>query len=70
MAPSATEPSGQAMDIDKEYPAAKIFTPREVGFQSVTQSRPDGYKKARSLGPGKAAIVIDNGIDPSLRQLQ
>lgn len=64
MAPSATGPLAQAMEVEITYPPAQIFPPREAHFESFVETRRDGYQKAKSRGSGKAAIVIDNGNIP------
>jgi len=68
MAPSATDPPAQTKETEVTYPTAQLFPPKEAHFESFIETRPDGYQKAKSRGPGKAAIVIDNGIHSSLRQ--
>lgn len=61
MAPSATQPSTEAMEMEITYPPAQIFPAREAHFESFIETRRDGYQKVKSRGAGKAAIVIDNG---------
>ena len=61
MAPSAINPSAQAPGPQSSAPPPKLHTPRELHFEKYLPIQPDGYRKARSLGPERAAIVIDNG---------
>jgi hypothetical protein len=64
MAPSVVDPSAQASELQISAPPPKLYTPRELQFEKYLASKSDGYQKARSLGPGRAAIVIDNGYNP------
>ncbi|KAG0650264.1 Actin arp5 [Hyphodiscus hymeniophilus] len=61
MAPSAIDPSTQASDPQISAPPPQLYTPRELHFERYLASQPDGYRQARSRGPERAAIVIDNG---------
>ena len=66
MAPSAIDQSAQASEPQNIVPPPKLYTPREIHFEKYLDSQPDGYQKAVSRGPERAAIVIDNGNSPSL----
>ncbi|RDW63891.1 putative ARP5-actin-related protein [Coleophoma crateriformis] len=60
MAPSAIEPPAQA----SQQPAASpptLYPAKEAQFERYVEPESDGYAKASSMGPGGAAIVIDNG---------
>lgn len=63
MAPSAIDPSAEASP-QSGVPPPKLYTPRELHYESYLDRQPDGYQKAVSRGPERAAIVIDNGLTP------
>jgi len=62
MAPSAIQPSAQGTELQDAVPPPKLYPPREAHFEKYIEPKSDGYRKAKSRGSGKAAIVIDNGI--------
>ena len=64
MAPSAIDPSAQASEPQNALPPPKLFTPREIHFEKYLDVQADGYRLAKSRGPERAAIVIDNGNIP------
>ncbi|TVY22718.1 Actin-like protein [Lachnellula hyalina] len=61
MAPSATGPASQAGEPQSFLPPPTTYPPREAHFERFIDTQPDGYEKAVSRGPGRTAIVIDNG---------
>ncbi|KAF4634140.1 hypothetical protein G7Y89_g3957 [Cudoniella acicularis] len=61
MAPSAIETAPQASEPESSIPPPKLYPPREAHFEKFIEPQPDGYRKAVSRGPDRAAIVIDNG---------
>jgi actin-related protein 5 len=61
MAPSAIDSLGQPSEQGHSVPPATLYPPREAYFEQYITPQPEGYRKAKSLGPEKAAIVIDNG---------
>jgi actin-related protein 5 len=61
MAPSATDLSAQTSEPQNALPPPKLYTPREIHFEKYLDAQTDGYRQAKSRGPGRAAIVIDNG---------
>ncbi len=61
MAPSAIDPSVQVSEPENAIPPAHLYAPREAHFEEFVEPRPEGYRQARSRGPDRAAIVIDNG---------
>jgi actin-related protein 5 len=61
MSPSAIEPFAQAPLPQDAIPPPHLYTPREAHFDRFVEPRSDGYQKAVSQGPDRAAIVIDNG---------
>ncbi len=64
MAPSATDPPAQAPEQETVIPPPNLYTPREGRFENFVEVQADGYRQAKSRGPQRAAIVIDNGICP------
>jgi actin-related protein 5 len=68
MAPSATEPPAQTSLPRDALPPPRTYAPRDAHFEAFIEPQRDGYRKAKSKGSDKVAIVIDNGLDPrSLR---
>lgn len=65
MAPSATEPPAQTSSPGDAPPPPRIYAPRDAHFETFIEPQRDGYRKAKSKGSDKVAIVIDNGLDPS-----
>ena len=59
MAPSATGPATQAPEITFTPP--KLYPAKEARFEKYIEPQHDGYRQAKSRGPERAAIVIDNG---------
>lgn len=66
MAPSAVESCTQASEAQNAIQPPHLYTPRELHFEKFLDVQADGYQKAVSRGPGRAAIVIDNGSPPLL----
>ena len=71
MAPSAVDPPAQTSEPDNTVRPAHLYTPRETRFERYLEPQPNGYRQAKSRGPERATIVIDNGNPiPALRQRQ
>lgn len=61
MAPSAIDPPAQSTLQPAASPPT-LYPAKEAQFERYIEPESNGYAKASSMGPGGAAIVIDNGI--------
>jgi actin-related protein 5 len=61
MAPSAIHSPSQETGQPSELKPPRLYPTKEAHFERFLEPQPDGYQRAVARGPGRAAIVIDNG---------